>query len=250
LLYNGLGRYEDAVAAAQPVSEHAPEIGALPWAVRVELIEAASRAGIPDRAADALHELAEAAGAAGTDWALGILARCRALLTDGPDAESEYKEAVERLGRTRLRGEHARAHLLYGEWLRRENRRLEARQQLRTAHEMFSAIGAEAFAGRAARELGATGETVRKRKAESIGELTAQEAQVVALVRDGLSNTQIGARLFISPRTVEWHLGNIFNKLHITSRRQLTRRASLVTVSAGPAGEGNSRRYNKPGIKS
>jgi DNA-binding NarL/FixJ family response regulator len=157
----------------------------------------------------------------------------------GPDAEFHYKEAVERLGRTLVRGEHARAHLIYGEWLRRENRRLEARQQLRTAHEMFTAMGAEAFADRAGRELGATGETIRKRKAESIGELTAQEAQVVTLVREGLSNTEIGARLFISPRTVEWHLGNIFNKLHITSRRQLVRRSSLMTVAAGPNSRGN-----------
>jgi ATP/maltotriose-dependent transcriptional regulator MalT len=239
VLYNGLGRYEDALAAAQPVSAQAPEIGALPWAARVELIEAASRAGMPGRATEAFDELAEAADAAGTDWGQGMKARCRALLTVGPDAEFHYKEAVERLGRTLVRGEHARAHLIYGEWLRRENRRLEARQQLRTAHEMFTAMGAEAFADRAGRELGATGETIRKRKAESIGELTAQEAQVVTLVREGLSNTEIGARLFISPRTVEWHLGNIFNKLHITSRRQLVRRSSLMTVAAGPNSRGN-----------
>jgi DNA-binding CsgD family transcriptional regulator len=224
LLYNGLGRHEDALAAALSVGDHAAEFGGLPWVARVELIEAASCAGMPARAADALRELTAAAGAAGTDWALGIRARCRALLTDGPAAESGYREALERLARTRVRGELARGHLLYGEWLRRENRQLEAQQQLRTAYGMFTAIGAEAFARRASCGLTATGRTVRKRKAESTGELTAQEAQVVLLVRDGLTNSEIGARLFISPRTVEWHLRNIFNKLHVTSRRQLMRR--------------------------
>jgi DNA-binding CsgD family transcriptional regulator len=227
LLYNGVGRYEDALAAAQSAGAHVGD-GGLPWGVRVELIEAAARAGMPACAADALHELTEAAGTAGTDWALGIRARCRALLTDGPAAESGYREALERLGRTRVRGELARGHLLYGEWLRRENRRLEARHQLRTAYEMFTVIGAEAFEGRASRELAATGETIRKRKAESTGQLTAQEAQVVALVRDGMSNPQIGARLFISPRTVEWHLSNIFSKLHITSRRQLIQKSISI----------------------
>ena len=224
LLFNSLGRYDDALGAAQSVGEHIPEIGGLPSAARVEFIEAASRVGMRASAADALHQLDEAADAAGTDWALGLRDRCRALLADGSAAESGYRGAVERLERTRMRGELARAHLLYGEWLNRENRRLEAQQQLRTAYEMFVAIGAEGFAGRAGRGLAATGDAVRKRRAESTSELTAQEAQVVFLVRDGLTNSEIGARLFISPRTVEWHLRNIFNKLQVTSRQQLMRR--------------------------
>ena len=223
VLYNSLGRYEDALAAAQPASEHPPEIGGMPWGVRVELIEAASRAGSSSRAADSLQQLTEAARAAGTDWALGIAARCRALCSDGQTAQAAFQEAIERLGGTRVRGELARAHLVYGEWLRRQNRREDARHQLRTAHEMFTAMGAEGFAQRAARELGATGETVRKRKVETVDELTVQEAHIAGLVREGLSNTEIGSRLFISPRTVEWHLSNVFDKLNITSRRQLRR---------------------------
>jgi DNA-binding CsgD family transcriptional regulator len=253
LLYNGLGRYEHALAAARSANQHTTEIGGLPWAARVELIEAASRAAKPTHttdaahtadAADALQRLSETANAAGTDWALGIHARCRALLTHGPTAETSYREAIQRLGRTRIQGELGRAHLLYGEWLRRENRRAEARQQLRTAHHIFTTIGAEAFAGRANRELAATGATVRKRKPESTTELTAQENQVIALVRDGLSNPEIAARLFISPRTVEWHLSNIFNKLHITSRRQLTRKTTLMTVTHSTSG-GNHQRQQK-----
>jgi len=241
LLYNGVGRYEDALAAAQSAGAHVGD-GGLPWGVRVELIEAAARAGMPARAADALHELTEAAGTAGTDWALGIRARCRALLTEGPAAESGYREALDRLGRTRVRGELARGHLLYGEWLRRENRRADARRQLHIAHEMFVSIGAEAFVQRAIRELGAAGE--RSRRVEATGELTAQEAQVTALVREGLSNPEIGTRLFISPRTVEWHLSNIFSKLNITSRRQLARKSPFLATagnSSGPHKENNPR---------
>jgi DNA-binding CsgD family transcriptional regulator/tetratricopeptide (TPR) repeat protein len=232
LLYNGLGRYEDALAAAQPASELPPEFGATPWAVRVELIEAASRAGRPDLAAGALQELAEPARTTGTDWALGIQARCRALCTeDDETAQAAFREAIERLGRTRMRSELARAHLLYGEWLRRQNHRVEGRQQLRTAHEMFSDMGAEAFAQRTARELAISGETARKRNFDAPDELTAQEAQIVGLVRQGLSNPEIGARLFISRRTVEWHLRNIFNKLNVTSRRQLCYGSGLVGSS-------------------
>jgi DNA-binding CsgD family transcriptional regulator len=242
LLYNGLGRYEDALTAAQSASEHPPEIGGLPWGVRVELIEAASRTGTPDRAAAALQELTEPARAAGTDWALGIQARCRALCTDDLQAaEAAYREAIERLGRTRMRGELARAHLLYGEWLRRQSRRVEGREQLRTAHEMFSAMGAEAFAQRAARELATSGETARKRNLDATDELTAQEAQIVGLVRDGLSNPEIGARLFISRRTVEWHLRNIFNKLNVTSRQQL-RRGTRTAGSIGQTRPENASR--------
>ncbi len=240
LLYNGLGRHEDALMAAQPASEHAPEFGGMPWAVRVELIEAASRAGMPDRAAGALRELTEPARAAGTDWALGILARCRALCSDdGEAAQAAFREAIERLGRTRMRGELARAHLLYGEWLRRQNRRVEGRRQLRTAHEMFSDMGAQAFAQRAARELAVSGETARKRNVDATDELTAQEAQIVGLVREGLSNPEIGARLFISRRTVEWHLRNIFNKLNVTSRQQL-RRGYRFAGSTGQTQVGNA----------
>jgi DNA-binding CsgD family transcriptional regulator len=235
VLHNSLGRYPDALGSARQASEQPPVMGSAPWGALVELIEAASRTGNTDHAADALRRLTESTRASGTDWALGIEARCRALLSDGPAAESAYREAIERLGRTRVRGELARAHLLFGEWLRRENRRLDARAQLRTAQELFTAMGAEAFAERAARELGATGETARKRTVDTGGELTAQETQIARLVGEGLSNPEIGARLFLSPRTVEWHLSKIFTKLNITSRRQLRRvgggSRSLATAS-------------------
>jgi DNA-binding CsgD family transcriptional regulator len=234
LLYNSLGRYGDALAAAQPASEFLPEIGVLPWALRVELIEAASRGGVPARAVRALEQLSGPARAAGTQWARGIEARCRALLRDGEAAETAYQEAIQRLGCTRMRGEQARTHLLYGEWLRRRHRRADARRQLHIAHEMFVSMGAEAFVQRAIRELGAAGE--RSRRVETTGELTTQEAQVTALVREGLSNPEIGARLFISPRTVEWHLGNIFSKLNITSRRQLARRSPFLATAGNPSG--------------
>jgi DNA-binding CsgD family transcriptional regulator/tetratricopeptide (TPR) repeat protein len=221
LLYNSLGRYEDALAAAQKASDQPPVLGVAPWAALSELVEAATRSAMPERAAHALQQLTEITRASGSDWALGIEARSRALLSRGKAAERAYREAIDRLERTRIRGELARAHLIYGEWLRRENKRLDARQQLRIAHGVFTAIGAEAFTQRAARELRATGETARKRTVETSRELTAQEAQIARLVRDGLSNPEIGARLFISPRTVEWHLTSIFGKLNITSRRQL-----------------------------
>jgi DNA-binding CsgD family transcriptional regulator len=236
VLYNGLGRYQDALAAAQQASEHPPRIGGMPWAARAELIEAATRAAAPERAATVFEQLIEPTNAAGTDWALGIQARCRALLSEGHTAQAAYQEAIQRLDRTGVRGELARAHLLYGEWLRRQQHRVDARQQLRTAHEMFLDIGADAFAQRAARELGAAGETPRKRKIETTGQLTAQEAQVAALVREGLSNPEIGARLFISPRTVEWHLSNTFGKLNITSRRQLIRKSPFLGGTATPTG--------------
>ena len=220
ILYNGLGRYEEALAEAQQASEQAPDLYMSMWAL-ADLIEAATRTGQRKLAADALARLAEATSTGQTDWGQGIYARCRALLSDGRDAEDWYREAVGRLSRTRLRPELARAHLLYGEWLRRERRRAEARAQLRTAHEMFDAIGMQAFAERARRELRATGETARTRAATTHDQLTPQEAQIARLARSGLSNPQIAAQLFLSPRTIQYHLGNIFTKLEITSRRQL-----------------------------
>ena len=220
ILYNGLGRYETALAEAQQAAEQAPELHVSMWALP-ELIEAASRTGQTRLAADALGRLAEATSIGQTDWGQGIYARSRALLSDGEDAERWYREAVDRLGRTGLRPELARAHLLYGEWLRREGRRADARAQLRTAHDMFAAIGMEAFAERARRELLATGETVRKRTADTRDQLTPQEAQIARLARAGLSNPEIAAQLFLSPRTVEYHLAKVFTKLEISSRRQL-----------------------------
>lgn len=220
VLHNGLGRYEQAMAAAQVCTRMA-ELWVSVWALP-ELIEAAVRAGDLNAARAALQDLAAATEPAGTDWALGVLARSRALVDDGA-AENLYHEAIERLGRTELRPELARAHLLYGEWLRRNRQRGEAREQLRIAYGMFASIGMEAFAERARSELVATGERVGNRTvaASSGGELTAQERQVALLVRDGLTNPEIGTRLFLSPRTVEWHLRKIFAKLSITSRRQL-----------------------------
>jgi ATP/maltotriose-dependent transcriptional regulator MalT len=220
ILYNGLGRYEEALAEAQHASEQAPELYVSMWALP-ELVEAASRTGEARLAADALERLAEATNAGQTDWGLGILARSRALLSTGENAEGSYREAIERLSRTRLRPDLARAHLLHGEWLRREGRRADARAQLRAAHDMFAAIGMEAFAGRARRELTATGETARKRSLEARDTLTHQETQIAGLARAGLSNPEIAARLFLSARTVEYHLRKVFSKLQISSRHQL-----------------------------
>jgi DNA-binding NarL/FixJ family response regulator len=219
VLYNGLGRYEDALAAAQQASDVTPELFIAVWALP-ELIEAAIRSGSADLAPVALERLVESADASATDWGLGIAARSRALLS-GRDAEDAYAEAIDRLSRTRLNAELARAHLLYGEWLRRQGRRTDARTQLRTAHQMLHTIGMEAFAERARRELVATGGRVRKRTVETRDELTPQEQQIARLARDGLSNPEIGARLFLSPRTVEWHLKKVFTKLGISSRMAL-----------------------------
>jgi DNA-binding CsgD family transcriptional regulator len=219
VLHNGLGRYDKARADAH-AAEQAPEMQASMWALP-ELIEAASRTGEASLAAGALARLAEVTSIAQTDWGQGIHARSRALVSDGDDAEPLYREAVERLGRTGFRSELARAHLLYGEWLRREGRRADARAQLRTAHDMLDAIGMRAFADRARRELLATGETVRKRAADTSDELTPQEAQIAGLARAGLSNPEIAAQLFLSPRTVEYHLAKVFTKLNVSSRRQL-----------------------------
>jgi DNA-binding CsgD family transcriptional regulator len=234
VLNNSLGRYTDAMAAAQRASEH-PEghLGFSNWAL-AELIVAAVRSGRVERAADALERLSRMTRASGTDWALGIEARSRALVSEGDSAERLYREAIEHLSHTRVRVELARAHLLYGEWLRRERRRLDAREELRTAHEMFVAMGIEAFAGRAARELLATGERARKRTVEASEDLTAQEVQIARLAGDGLSNPEIGGRLFISPRTVEYHLRKVFTKLGISSRHELSRVLSqeLATTPA------------------
>ena len=230
VLYNGLGRYEEALAAARQAREHEHAFTSA-WALP-ELIEAAARTGSMRTASDALDLLAEGARAGGTDWGLGIEARCRALLSEGEEAERLYLEAIGRLGRTRLRPDLARAHLLYGEWLHRQRRRGEARGPLRTAHDMLEAIGMEAFAARARRELQATGETARKRTVATRIELTAQEAQIARLARDGLSNPEIGARLFLSPRTVQYHLGKVFTKLDITSRSQLHRVLSATSDAA------------------
>jgi ATP/maltotriose-dependent transcriptional regulator MalT len=230
-LYIGLGRYEEARAEAEQATGEEP---ALPASVLVlpELIEAASRTGQTQLAADALVRLAEATSIGPTDWGQGIYARCRALLSDGEDAEKCYRKAIDRLGRTSGRPELARAHLVYGEWLRREGRRTDAREQLRTAYDMFDTMGMEAFAGRTRRELAATGETVRKRTAGPSDQLTPQEAQIAQLARSGLPNLEIGAQLFLSPRTIEWHLRNIFTKLGISSRRQL----STALAQPGQAG--------------
>jgi DNA-binding CsgD family transcriptional regulator len=222
VLYNGLGRYGEACAAAARVAEHPDDVNSSSWGM-VELIEAAVRAGTPELAAEAHGRLLDMTQASDTDWGLGIAARSRALLTGDAGAESLYREAIERLGRTRLRPELARAHLLYGEWLRRESRILEAREQLRTALEMFNAMGTEAFAERARRELEAAGERAREPTVEAREELTSQEAQIARLARDGLSNREIGARLFVSPHTVHYHLRKVFAKLNITSRNQLER---------------------------
>jgi ATP/maltotriose-dependent transcriptional regulator MalT len=188
-----------------------------------ELAEAASRTGDTALVSATLEWLSERTRVAPTEWALGIEARIRALLSEGEPAERHYRESIARLGRTRVRLELARAHLLYGEWLRRERRRADAREQLRTAHEMLAAMGVDVFAERARRELEATGERVRKRTVETRDELTAREAQIARLAHDGLSNPEIATRLFISPRTVKYHLSNVFAKLDIGSRSQLDR---------------------------
>jgi DNA-binding CsgD family transcriptional regulator/tetratricopeptide (TPR) repeat protein len=219
LLFNGLGRYPDAHAAAERACAD-DAVANSAWAL-AELIEAGVRTGDTDATLAALDRLSERTRASGTDWALGIMARSRALVSEGNVSEAHFREAIERLERTRIRVELARARLLYGEWLRREQRRVDAREQLRAAHEMFTSMGAGGFGERARVELMATGETVRKRTVETRDELTAQESQIARLARDGRTNPEIGAQLYISPRTVEWHLKNVFTKLGIRSRREL-----------------------------
>jgi DNA-binding CsgD family transcriptional regulator len=220
VLQNGLGHYDAALIAARQASEQDEQIAS--WAL-TELVEAAARVGQPKLATEALKRLSEQARASGTEWALGIEARSRALLTEGQGADDLYREAIDRLGRCRAVVALARARLLYGEWLRRERRRLEARDQLRSAHALFVGMGAQAFAERARRELLATGERARTRTVETTDQLTPQEAQIGRLARDGLSNQEIGGQLFISPKTVEYHLHKAFTKLGISSRHELGR---------------------------
>jgi DNA-binding CsgD family transcriptional regulator len=235
VLLNSLGRYADALAAAEQAGADDHELGVSTW-VPTELIEAAVRAGEPERAGAPLRRLQEISRASGTDWALGVEARSRALVSEGEEAERLYREAIERLARTQVTIALARAQLLYGEWLRRERRRIEAREQLRAAHRTYAAVGMEGFAERARRELAATGETVRKRTVEARDELTAHETQIARLAADGRTNPEIAAQLFISPRTVEWHLSKVFTKLAVRSRNDL--RDALPTAER-QGGSGN-----------
>jgi DNA-binding CsgD family transcriptional regulator len=233
VLGNSLGRYGQALAAAQQVSEDSPAVRFANWAL-VELIEAAVRSAVPERAAGAVQRLSGIARACGTDWALGAEARSRALVSDGAAAESLYREAIDRFGRTRLRVDLARAHLVYGEWLRRERRRRDARDQLGRAYEIFDSVGAAAFAERARIELRATGGQARKRAVETPGTLTAQEALIARLAGEGASNPEIAAQLFISPATVAYHLRKVFTKLSISSRNQLAPALPLRQGAAPP----------------
>jgi DNA-binding CsgD family transcriptional regulator len=221
LLCNGLGRYQEALAAAERVCADGHP-GPFAWAL-LELIEAGARTKALEVASEALSQLEAWAQASDTDWALGIRARSAALLNNCGQAEDLYQDAIELLSRSRNSAHLARTQLLYGEWLRRENRRLDARVQLRAAHEVFIRMSAEGFAQRTLRELLATGETARKRTDDTRGRLTPQEAQIARLARDGLSNPEIGAQLFISPRTVQYHLRKVFQKLDINSRNHLGR---------------------------
>lgn len=231
VLNNGLGRYEAALVGARLACEH-EDLGVFGWCL-VELVEAGVRSGAHQEAAAALRQLDERTRATGTHWALGIQARSHALLSDGHTAESLYREAIHCLEHSRIAVHLARAHLVYGEWLRREQRRVDAREHLRSAHDMFSRFGAEAFAERARRELQAAGETVRKRTVETRDGLTPQEAQVARLAAEGHTNPEIGAQLFISARTVEYHLHKVFSKLDISSRRQLRGRLAQLDRRAG-----------------
>jgi ATP/maltotriose-dependent transcriptional regulator MalT len=234
VLLNGLGRYREALTAAQQAGDDTPELFVSVWA-QVEQLEAATRCDEMALAAEALDRILAATAVAPSDWATGIAARSRALVSESDAADGLYQEAIERLGRTGLRPDLARAHLLYGEWLRRENRRVDARVQLRAAGGLFASIGMEAFADRTTRELLATGEKARKRTAETRDELTAQEEQIARLARDGLTNPEIGARLFLSPRTVEWHLRKVFTKLGISSRRELPSAIPVPDSEFAPA---------------
>jgi DNA-binding CsgD family transcriptional regulator len=234
VLFNGLGRYGEALVAARQASDAARELFISHWAL-AELVEACVRSGNSDLGAEALGRLMEAASASDSDWGLGIVARSRALVSEDEAAEDLYLEAITRLGRTPLRPELGRAHLVYGEWLRRGNRRIDAREQLRTAYEMFISFGADAFAERTRRELLATGEKVRKRTHDTRDQLTAQEKQIARLAADGHTNPEIGAQLFLSPRTVEWHLRKVFTKLDVDSRMQLRDKLPDAARPGSPA---------------
>jgi DNA-binding CsgD family transcriptional regulator len=222
-LHNGLAHYDVAFAAADQAAADPHELWFATFAV-VELIEAASRTGRSERAAEAFELLSESTRASGTPWARGVEARSRALIIDDEGAEALYRQAIDQLAPTRLRVDLARTHLLYGEWLRRERRRIDARAELRTAHELFSEFGMEAFAERARVELEATGERARKRTVDTLGDLTPQEAQISRLAAQGHTNREIAAHLFISPSTVEYHLRKVFRKLGVKSRTQLANR--------------------------
>jgi DNA-binding CsgD family transcriptional regulator/tetratricopeptide (TPR) repeat protein len=222
VMLNGSGRYDEALEAAREGSAYLFDLTFRNWSL-AELVEAGVRSGKTEAATEALERLAKTTRPCGTDWAQGIEARCRALLSAGDGADELYREAITRLERSRVRPALARAHLLYGEWLRREGRRVDARIQLRLAHDMLSAMGMEGFAERARKELLATGERARKRTVETRDDLTVQERQIAQLARDGLSNPEIGTRLFLSPRTVEWHLRKVFGKLEIQRRGELAK---------------------------
>ncbi len=220
VLCNGLGRHEEAIEDAHWAADEAPELFISGWAL-VELVEAAAKIGQTQLAFEALERLVEATNIGESEWGLGVLARSRALLSEGPAAERSYREAIERLSHTQVRPEIARAHLVYGEWLRREDRHLDARVELRMADQQFTTMEMEAFADRARRERQASGEKVHKPKVQTTPDLTAQERLIADLARQGLSNSEIGARLFLSPRTIEWHLRKVFTQLGIRTRREL-----------------------------
>jgi DNA-binding CsgD family transcriptional regulator len=232
---NAGGRYREALAPAQDASDDMPHLVVSMWAL-IELVEAAARSGETELAWSAVDRLAERNDVGANDWSRGVEARSRALVNEGVVADELYREAIDRLSRTRLRPELARAHLLYGEWLRREGRRVDAREQLRTAHGMLVAIGMDAFAERARKKLLATGEKARKRTVETRDDLTAQERQIAEFARDGMSNPEIGARLVLSPRTVEWHLRNVFIKLGIHHRHELATALPVPGAELAPAG--------------
>jgi ATP/maltotriose-dependent transcriptional regulator MalT len=234
VLHNGLGRFAEAVVAATAASAFPWDLTFRNWSL-AELVEAAARSGQPEVAMEALEQLQRTTRPCGTEWALGIEARCRALVSAADTAEELYREAITRLERSGVRPALARTHLLYGEWLRQENRRDDARTQLRRAHDLLSAMGMLAFAERARNELLATGERARKPASAESDDLTPQERQIAQLASDGLSNPEIGARLFLSPRTIEWHLHKVFGKLGIRSRRELPAALGRARGEGAPA---------------
>jgi DNA-binding CsgD family transcriptional regulator len=223
VLYNGLARYDEAYLAAESALEDPGELWFWTWAT-VELIEAASRTGRIAAATAAFERLTESTGASGTAWAAAVENRSRALVSEGVHAEALYRSAIDQLAPTELRLDLARTHLLFGEWLRRESRPGDAREQLRTAYGLFTDFGSESFAERARVELRATGERARKRSLDSDEHLTPQEARVAQLVAEGGTNAEIAAQMFISPSTVEYHLHKVFRKLGVRSRTQVAKR--------------------------